>query len=120
MCQRAEDPPTPTRGSLTPQPLLGWSEPARHGTFLPLPKYGGFLMPKKRLSSVDLSWMIFERMREEVGEQRGVTVAVVSDGKLGWRAIIEGRSGRHLSPAVIRKLRSIEDEFRSIYSLADD
>ena len=77
-------------------------------------------MLKKRVSSVDLSWMIFERMREEVGEPRGVTVAVVPDRKLGWRAILEGRGGRYLSPAVIRKLRSIENEFRSSYSLADD
>ena len=76
-------------------------------------------MLKKRVSSVDLSWMIFERMREEVGKQRGVTVAVVADSKLGWRAILEGRGGRHLSPATIRKLRSIEDELRSSYSLAD-
>jgi hypothetical protein len=80
----------------------------------------GNLMRKKRLSSVDLSWMIFERMREEVGETRGVTVAVVPDSKLGWRAILEGRGGRYLSPATIRKLRSIENEFRSSYSLADD
>ena len=79
-------------------------------------------MLKKRVSSVDLSWMIFERMREEVGvgDRRGVSVAVVSDSKLGWRAILEGRGGRYLSPAVIRKLRSIENEFRSSYSLADD
>jgi hypothetical protein len=82
----------------------------------------GVSMRKKRLSSVDLSWMIFERMREEleVGEPRGVSVAVVPDSKLGWRAILEGRSGRYLSPAAIRKLRSIENEFRSSYSLADD
>jgi hypothetical protein len=77
-------------------------------------------MPKKRVSSIDLSWMIFERMREEVGKTRGVTVAVVPDSKLGWRAIIEDRGGRYLSPAAIRKLRSIEDEFRSSYSLASD
>jgi hypothetical protein len=48
-------------------------------------------MRKKRLCSVDLSWMIFERMREEVGETRGVTVAVVPDSKFGWRAILEWR-----------------------------
>ena len=76
-------------------------------------------MRKQRLSSVDLSWMIFERMREEVGEPR-VSVAVVPDSKLGWRAILEGRGGRRLSPAAIRKLRSIEDEFRSSYSLDGD
>ena len=76
-------------------------------------------MRKKRLSSVDLSWMIFERMREEVGEPR-VSVAVVPDSKLGWRAILEGRGGRYLSPAAIRKLRSIEKELRSSFSLAHD
>ena len=79
-------------------------------------------MRKKRLSSVDLSWMIFERMREEikVGERRSVSVAVVYDSKLGWRAVLEGRGGRYLSPVVIRKLRSLENELRSTYSLADD
>jgi hypothetical protein len=79
-------------------------------------------MRKKRLSSVDLSWMIFERMREEVGvgDRRAVSVAVVSDSKLGWRAVLEGRGGRYLSPAVIRKLRSIEKELRSSFSLAHD
>ena len=50
-------------------------------------------MRKERLSSIDLSWMIFERMREEVGvgDRRGMSVAVVSDSKLGWRAVLEGR-----------------------------
>ena len=76
-------------------------------------------MRKQRLSSVDLSWMIFERMRDEFGGPR-VSVAIVRDSKLGWRAILEGRGGRYLSPAAIRKLRSIENELRSSYSLADD
>lgn len=75
-------------------------------------------MAKKRLSSVDLNWMIFERMRDEAGEPRGVTVAVVPDGELGWKAIVEGRGGRYLSSAAIRKLRSIEADLRATYSLA--
>jgi hypothetical protein len=76
-------------------------------------------MHKHRLSSVDLSWMIFERMRDEFGGPR-VSVAIVRDSKLGWRAILEGRSRRYLRPDTIRKLRSVENEFRSSYSLADD
>jgi hypothetical protein len=32
----------------------------------------------------------------------------------------EGRSGRYFRPDAIRKLRSIENELRSSYSLADD
>jgi hypothetical protein len=77
-------------------------------------------MAKKRVSSIDLSWMIFERMREEVSPQRGVTVAVVSDTQLGWRAVLDGRSRKFLSPAAIRKFRSIENELRSKYALASD
>jgi hypothetical protein len=73
-------------------------------------------MRKGRLSSVDLRWMIFERMREEVGKTRGVTVAVVPDSKPGWRAILEGRGGSYLSAGAIRKLRSLENELRSSYS----
>jgi hypothetical protein len=75
-------------------------------------------MRKKRLSSVDLSWMIFERMREEIGEPR-VSVAVVSDSKLGWRAVLQ-HSRRSLSPSDVRKFRAIENELRSKYALASD
>jgi hypothetical protein len=77
-------------------------------------------MAKKRVSGIDLSWMIFDRMREALGHSRGVSVAVVPDTELGWRAIIQARSASRLSPAAIRKLRSIESEFRSSYSLAGD
>jgi hypothetical protein len=75
---------------------------------------------KKRLSSADLSWMIFERMRDELGNPRSVSVAVVRDNELGWRAIVQPRSAQHLDAAAMRKLQSIEDEFRSNYSLAAD
>ena len=75
-------------------------------------------MAKKRISSSDLSWMIFERMRDEAGEPRGVSVAVVPDEGLGWRAIVESRGGKYLSPASVRKLRSIEAQLQATYSLA--
>lgn len=77
-------------------------------------------MAKKRVSSVDLSWMIFDRMREAFGHARGVSVAIVPDTELGWRAILQSRSQRYLSKVAMRKLRSIESEFRSGYSLARD
>lgn len=77
-------------------------------------------MAKKRVSSLDLSWMIFERMREEVGYQRSVSVAVVPDTKLGWRVIMGGRSRKLLSSDDVRKLRLIENELRANYALAVD
>jgi hypothetical protein len=77
-------------------------------------------MTKRRISSVDLGWLILERMREEGSIQRGVSLAVVSDAKLGWRAVLDGRSSKSLSPAAVRKIRSIENELRSNYALASD
>jgi hypothetical protein len=74
-------------------------------------------MARKRVSSVDLSWMIFERLRDEFGRNRPISVAVVSDRELGWRAVLAAR-GR--TKDVVRKLRLIEKEFRSAYSLARD
>jgi hypothetical protein len=77
-------------------------------------------MAKKRISSVDLSWMIFERMRDEAVTPRGVSVAVVPDAKFGWRVILDGRGGKYLSRAAMRKLRSVENEIRSDFILARD
>lgn len=72
-------------------------------------------MAKKRLSSTDLSSMNFERMIDETVEPRGVIVAVVPDGKLGLRAIVEGRGGKFLSTAAVCELRSVEAKLRSSY-----
>lgn len=74
-------------------------------------------MAKKRVSSVDLSWMIFERLRDQMGSTRPASVAVVADTKLGWRAIL---ASRQRSPEAVRRLRVIEKEFRTVYSLAVD
>jgi hypothetical protein len=74
---------------------------------------------RKRVSNVDLTWMIFERFREEVSDQRGLSVAVVPDTKLGWRAVLNGRRSK-LSPVAFRKFRSIENDLRSNYALARD
>lgn len=81
----------------------------------------GDRMRKKRLTSTDLSWMIFDRMRDEVGGPRSVVVAVIPDEQLGWRAVLEGRGARrYLGPKAIKKFRSIETKLRSQYSLAPD
>jgi hypothetical protein len=74
-------------------------------------------MAKKRITSADLSWLIFERTRDRLGKKRGLPVAVVSDPKLGWRAVVDGRA-HSLSLDDQRKLRSIEHELRSTFDLA--
>lgn len=80
----------------------------------------GLRMARKPVSSVDLTWLIFERLRDELGNTRPVSVAVVSDSELGWRAVLSRRAGRSISREAIRKLKSIESEFRTRYTLAGD
>ena len=72
----------------------------------------------KRISSADLSWQFFERMRDDVVFKRGVSVAVVPDVELGWRAVIEGR-GRKMTPPARKRFKEIETELRATYSLSD-
>ena len=46
-------------------------------------------MAKKRVSSVELTWMIVEQMKDDGNFQKGLSVAVIPDSKLGWRAVVE-------------------------------
>ena len=78
-------------------------------------------MKKKRVSSVDLTWMIFERMRTEVGiYQRPVSIAVIPDDEMGWRAVVGTRSRKLLTSAAMNRLRKIERELRASFTLAGD
>ncbi len=76
-------------------------------------------MAKKRISSADLSWQFFERMREDAVFQKGVSVAVVPDLELGWRAVIAGRS-RKMSPPARKRFKAIEEQLRKTFSLNSD
>jgi hypothetical protein len=72
----------------------------------------------KRISSVDLSWQFFERMRDDAAFKRGVSVAVVPDVELGWRAVIEGR-GRKMNAPAAKRFKEIEAQLRATFSLSD-
>jgi hypothetical protein len=72
----------------------------------------------KRISSADLSWQFFERMRDDAIFKRGVSVAVLPDVEVGWRAVIEGR-GRKMSAAARKRFKEIETELRATYFLSD-
>jgi hypothetical protein len=72
----------------------------------------------KRISSVDISWQFFERMRDDGVFKRGVSVAVVPDVEVGWRAVIEGR-GRKMSASARKRFNEIEEQLRAAFSLKD-
>lgn len=72
---------------------------------------------KKRISSTDLSWQFFERMRDNAVFQKGVSVAVVPDDKLGWRAVLRGRK---MSAPAQRRFKAIEKQLRETFALSKD
>lgn len=83
--------------------------------------FGGIIcMTKKRLSSVDLNWMIIERMKDETGCPRGLAIAIIPDGGSGWRAVVERRSAKLLKAKAARRFAAIEQELQAIYSLKSD
>ena len=75
-------------------------------------------MARKRISSVDLNWMIFDRMNEDF--PNGVAIAIVPDARLGWRALVGKRSHRSMSPKAVRRFAAIESELQASYGLIAD
>jgi hypothetical protein len=77
-------------------------------------------MAKKRVSSVDLTWIIVEQMKEDDNFAKGVSVAVIPDSRLGWRAVVEARAHRRMSPRAQRRFAAIEKELQQTYALRGD
>jgi hypothetical protein len=49
-------------------------------------------MAKKRISSVDLSWLISEELFDSASRAARMSLAVVEDNKHGWRVIVAKRA----------------------------
>jgi len=77
-------------------------------------------MAKKRVSSVELTWIIVEKLKEDGSFQKGLSVAVIPDSQLGWRAVVESRARRRMSPRALRRFEALQKELQEIYSLSAD
>ena len=75
----------------------------------------------KRVSASELVWLITKALREGEDHTRPVAIslAVVSDEKVGWRTVIASRSRRHLDRKLSQKMAQIEERLRREYALAD-
>lgn len=74
-------------------------------------------MAKKRITSVDLSWIISEQLFD-LGKHRSRTaIAVVPDENDGWRAIVDNRGRRFLTAVDERRLAEIQRRLRVVYEL---
>jgi len=74
-------------------------------------------MAKKRISSVDLSWLISEELFLSGSHSARTTLAVVPDDKNGWRVVVANRVRRFLTPDDERRLADIQRKLRSVYEL---
>lgn len=77
-------------------------------------------MAKKRVSSTELTWIIVEQMKEDDSFAKGVSVAVIPDSRLGWRAVVEARAQRRMTPRAQRRFAAIEKELQETYALRGD
>lgn len=78
-------------------------------------------MAKKRISSIDLSWKFLQMLRDEDHIfHRGLSLAVVPDSKLGWRAVISGRDKGYLSDRAQQRFNAIEKDLQGRFALKDN
>jgi|KBSMisStaDraftv2_1062788.scaffolds.fasta_scaffold2700305_1 hypothetical protein len=75
-------------------------------------------MAKKRISSVDLSWLILEELFDPGSRGARTSLAVVDDVKHGWRIIVARRSQRFLTADDERRLANVQRRLRLEYKLS--
>ena len=74
-------------------------------------------MAKKHISGADLSWLILEELSDPQSRTSRISLAVVPDGKAGWRVIVANQSRRFLTAAHEQQLAGIQRRLRLVYEL---
>jgi hypothetical protein len=75
-------------------------------------------MAKKRISSVDLEWLILEEFMQDRGSRAPrPSLAVVSEDKHGWRAVLAASSRRLMTVENQRALTAVQNRLRLKYEL---
>ena len=73
-------------------------------------------MAKKRISSVDLSWLISEELFDSKSRVR-MLLAVVPDDKHDWRIVVANGGQRFLTVDGKRRLAEVQRRLRLVYEL---
>ena len=74
-------------------------------------------MAKKRISSVDLSWLISEELFDYGSRAARMSLAVVPDDKHDWRVIVANGGQRFLTADDKRRLAEVQRRLRLVYEL---
>ena len=77
-------------------------------------------MAKKRVSSIELTWIIVEQLKEDDNFQKGLSVAVIPDSRQGWRAVVEARAQRRMTPRALRRFAAMQKALQETYALSAD
>jgi hypothetical protein len=65
-------------------------------------------MAKKRISSVDLGWLILEELEGRGSRTPRSTLAIAPDDKRGWRAVLAASSQRFMTAENERELTAVQ------------
>ena len=74
-------------------------------------------MAKKRISGVDLSWLISEELFDSGSRAARMSLAVVPDDEHGWQVIVAKLGRRFLTAADKRRLAEVQRRLRLVYEL---
>jgi hypothetical protein len=74
-------------------------------------------MAKKRISSVDLNWLILEELSDHRSRAKRPPLAVIPDEKHGWRVIVARKSQKFLNAVDERRLADVQRRLRLVYDL---
>jgi hypothetical protein len=74
-------------------------------------------MAKKRISSVDLNWLILKELSDPRSRAKRPSLAVIPDEKQGWRVIVARESQKFLNAVDERRLADVQRRLRLVYDL---
>ena len=74
-------------------------------------------MAKKRIPSADLRWVVLEELKSGGKLSQGMSLAIVSDERVGWRAVVPRNSRRFLTADDDRRLAALQRRLRLEYEL---
>jgi hypothetical protein len=76
-------------------------------------------MAKTKISSTDLTWIFYEKLRAVDECPEGLPIAIMPDQEVGWRAVLNPKDvSRHSLCA--RRVRAIQKQLQEIYVLEKD
>jgi hypothetical protein len=76
-------------------------------------------MPKTKITTADLAWVFYEKLRAFGDCPAGIPIAIVPDPKFGWSAVTNPKDIARRLPCA-KRVQAVQKQLREIYILARD